>query len=1506
MFDNHFSAFAIAVAVWRAVRAALPPTRRRGRNSRVPRSTQGSDTGSTDRPSPAGTRGRVPGSGHGGHEAGAGIRWNVGIHLVLPLAVFLSLGPNWTALAQEEEMAIAPSAPQNLTATPGSEEVILTWEAPADDGGADITGYRYRHAEGSSVPDETEWTDAGTDLSVTVDELDNGTAYTFQVSAVNQVGQGDWTQASATPERDPVVTVYLKPGDYRFVEGASDAGVEIVAKTASGVRRPSTVFYVSAVTKPVSDSVGSPADYATVSQQVAFEPDGFEASSGAWSATKTVALTIHDDGESENDEIFNVLLQMAPGEPSWVHRREPDGTTACPTDGCAVAVTIAAHGPPTAPQNLSATPGEEQVALAWEAPEANGVGPVSGYQYRHAEGTSVPESTTWNSAGDVLTIAVETLEAATEYAFEVRAVNEAGSGETAAITATTDAPNSVPTAANGTVSAVEDTTYVFAIDDFGFSDMDADDVLVNVTVVTLPLVGTLELGGKSVALNEVVAASDLEAGKFVFVPVANGNGSGYASYSFKVSDGSDVSSSSYSMTIDVSAVNDPATGAPTISGTAEVGHTLSAETSGIGDIDGLPDTFTYQWIRVDGITETDIPDATSSTYSLRTTDAGKTIKVKVSFTDNDNSRETRSSSVWPAAETVRAAPGEPCAGEEDSIRLAGDGSRDANEGRVEICTDNDTTIDPPARWGTICDDYWTQDDADVACQALGFAESEPYAGRFLQSTFGAGDGPIWLDDMVCSGNETNLLECMVSGGARTRAVIGVHNCKKSEIVGIRCRPHGAPELPHVNGNYRFSEPDSNGQYRPGSSIEVTVPFSEAVVVNTAGGTPTIDITIGDTTAKTRTAEYRSGSGSSGLVFAYRIASGDGAFRRVGVEGDSLKTNGGTIRSEAGVDAVLWHWGQRHKAALPELSVLDTRASEGGTLVFQVTLSWPADFVPLKVVYETGDGTATAGDDYVAASGTVAFGAGETRKTVEVEVLDDSHDEQSETMYFTVLTALGARITDRRATGTITNTDPMPRAWLARFGRTVGDQVSSAVEERLRSPGLPGTDLRVAGHRVASGMSPEQHEARKELAHLEARSRWLRGKTRIQDGDGTASAALNERDVLARTSFAMAGDDAGAGAGTLWGQGAVSRFDGVQDGLEIDGDVASAILAADWTQDRKTAGIAVAQSWGEGGYRAPAGGGRLSSTVTGVYPYGGFQANEHVSAWGVAGRSEGTLTLKPNGAASIETGMDLTMIAAGIRRSLVNPAGDDGVEVAVAADGMAVRTRSESAQGPGGNLAGAVARTTRVRLGLEGTWHGIEAAGGAFVPTMKVALRHDGGDAETGFGSDVGAEVSWTNPGSGIEATVRGHGLLTHEDGGFREHSLAGSLTWDPEPDSERGPRFSLIRSMGSATGGAEFRPGLGSTQRLADIRDARETSWHQLEATLGYGLPVFGERFIGTPEIGFGFSDTTREFNLGWRLGLAKQDPLGFELLLEGTRRAAVTGNRAPEHGIALRLHLDW
>ena len=112
-------------------------------------------------------------------------------------------------------------------------------------------------------------------------------------------------------------------------------------------------------------------------------------------------------------------------------------------------------------------------------------------------------------------------------------------------------------------------------------------------------------------------------------------------------------------------------------------------------------------------------------------------------------------------------PVEKCTGAGAAIRLVG--GRTASEGRVEVYHDG--------RWGTVCDDLWNAPDAAVVCRQLGYSGGEARE----EAAFGAGSGPIWLDDVRCSGTEAQLADCPSRG-------FGSHNCVHIEDAGVVCTP----------------------------------------------------------------------------------------------------------------------------------------------------------------------------------------------------------------------------------------------------------------------------------------------------------------------------------------------------------------------------------------------------------------------------------------------------------------------------------------------------------------------------------------------------------------------------------------------------------------------------------------------------------------------------------------------------------------------------------------------
>ena len=291
---------------------------------------------------------------------------------------------------------------------------------------------------------------------------------------------------------------------------------------------------------------------------------------------------------------------------------------------------------------------------------------------------------------------------------------------------------------------------------------------------------------------------------------------------------------------------------------------------------------------------------------------------------------------------------------------------------------------------------------------------------------------------------------------------------------------------------------------------------------------------------------------------------------------------------------------------PGLSVADAVVQEGpgAALAFAVTLDRPTS-AAVQVDYATRNGSAQAGSDYTARSGTLSFAPGETAKTAEVAVLDDSHDEGSETLKLVLSNPSGAFLADGEATGTIENSDHMPQAWLGRFGRTVAEQVLDAVEERILSAPQAGVQVKVAGQRIGTSQAPETEalEEAEAQARLVDFSTWLADEAQAQESR-TGSRSVATRDLLTGSSFALTtgADGIGGGLVSLWGRGAVSSFDGREDDLSLSGEVTGAMLGADWTRERWTTGLMLSHARGEGSYRG-ADSGQVSSTVTGLYPYG---------------------------------------------------------------------------------------------------------------------------------------------------------------------------------------------------------------------------------------------------------------------------------------------------------------
>ena len=178
--------------------------------------------------------------------------------------------------------------------------------------------------------------------------------------------------------------------------------------------------------------------------------------------------------------------------------------------------------------------------------------------------------------------------------------------------------------------------------------------------------------------------------------------------------------------------------------------------------------------------------------------------------------------------------------------------------------------------------------------------------------------------------------------------------------------------------------------------------------------------------------------------------------------------------------------------------------------------------------------------------------------------------------------------------------------------------------------------------------------------------------------------------------------------------------------------------------RCSAGLMLSHSRGEGGYRDGSGAGTVESTLTALFPYARYALSERLSVWGMAGYGEGTLMLTPEGSATLRPDMDFLMGSLGVHRVLVD-GGADGATLTAKSDAFAVRTSTDAVSGSAGNLEASKADVTRVRFALEGARPVRLGESAVLTPSLELGVRHDGGDAETGFGVDIGAGLALFDP-----------------------------------------------------------------------------------------------------------------------------------------------------------------
>ena len=471
----------------------------------------------------------------------------------------------------------APAAPTNVQAVPGDSQATVSWDAPATDGGASVTGYTV-----TSFPGGKQTPATGT--SATVTGLTDGVSYTFSVTATNSAGTsaasalsnavtpsngltvpgaptavsalaGDgqalvfWTPPSNSG--NTTITHYLvqsTPGGYTATTGP-DASSAYVTGLQNGISYTFTVTAENAIgygPASVASAAVTPAAYpgSTVPQP----PTGVAATAGIGSATVTwIPTPVSADG---GQPVTGYLVTSAPG--GFTAVAGPSGSSASVaglSDGVSYTFTIQAVnvvGPsaPSAPSNavmveaflpgstapgvptgLTAVAGNGSATLTWTAPANDGGSSITGYLITPSGGGA---PITLQGTGTSYT--VTGLTNGVTYTFQVAAINAVGAGSPATSNAVEPSTNAVGPAVNSispssgpalgeTLVTVSGSGFVPGATTVMFGTQQGSEVAVDASGTSLTVVAPPEPAG-TVAVTVTTAAGTSAAGSAQFTYTA--------------------------------------------------------------------------------------------------------------------------------------------------------------------------------------------------------------------------------------------------------------------------------------------------------------------------------------------------------------------------------------------------------------------------------------------------------------------------------------------------------------------------------------------------------------------------------------------------------------------------------------------------------------------------------------------------------------------------------------------------------------------------------------------------------------------------------------------------------------------------------------------------------------------------------------------------------------------------------------------------------------------------
>ena len=549
---------------------------------------------------------------------------------------------DWVRAVPEEEPVFGdgpPGAPGNLTISAGDQEITLSWEQPEDNGNPPATRYRIEWRIDGKDYKKGHWGTSGS-TTYTKTDLANGVKYVFQVKAENGNGNSYGPYGPASEEVSATPTS----------GSAVDLGTPVLSNTKT--------LHHGMVKLDWEDIEG--AGWYVVQY--------YHVKGGEWLDLPTAGVDIAFHGSSavvsnlHGLSWLRVRAMSCAGESEWSQIEELYGTNASDWEGVPVPEVEEGDEIEPCPVVLGTpvlsntkTLHHGMVKLDWQDIEDAGWYVVQYYRVKGGEWLDLPaegvdiafhgssavvsnlHGLSWlrvramSCAGASEWSQIEELYGTNASDWEGVPVPEVEEGdEIEPCPEDGDTTDNSPATGAPTIDGTVQVGETLTANRSGIADADG---LKNATFSYQWLADNADING---ATGSVYTLADSEEGKAITVQV---------SFTDDAGNNETLTSGATDAVAAAPTPNSPATGAPTISGTAQVGETLTADKSGIADADGLANaTFSYQWLA----DAAEIAGATGSTYTLADADEGKAIKVQVSFTDDAGNDEALTSAATAA------------------------------------------------------------------------------------------------------------------------------------------------------------------------------------------------------------------------------------------------------------------------------------------------------------------------------------------------------------------------------------------------------------------------------------------------------------------------------------------------------------------------------------------------------------------------------------------------------------------------------------------------------------------------------------------------------------------------------------------------------------------------------------------------------------------------------------------------------------------------------------------